>query len=92
MVGIVIRKLAKHYLKDFISNVKGLVNGSTGTVVGIKWTALRDEPLQDGDLPEILIVRFDGNMGGRHKDINGYVRVQCSTFEFPGRVIEFEMT
>ncbi|OXA37750.1 ATP-dependent DNA helicase PIF1 [Folsomia candida] len=63
----------------------GLVNGSVGTVVGIKWTALRDEPLQPGDLPQFLIVRFDGGMGGRKKDINGYVPVECSTFEFPGK-------
>lgn len=68
--------------------IAGLVNGSVGTVVGIKWTALRDEPLQPGDLPQFLIVRFDGGMGGRKKDINGYVPVECSTFEFPGMVIK----
>jgi hypothetical protein len=64
---------------------KGLVNGSVGSVVGIKWTALRHEPLCDGDLPECLIVRFDGEAGGRYKDINGYVRIETVPVEFVGK-------
>jgi ATP-dependent DNA helicase PIF1 len=37
----------------------GLVNGSLGTVTGFKWSALRREPLSEGELPEQVLVEFD---------------------------------
>ena len=39
---------------------KGVVNGSLGTVIGFKWPFLRREPLNDGDLPDAVIVDLDG--------------------------------
>ncbi|OXA39361.1 ATP-dependent DNA helicase PIF5 [Folsomia candida] len=66
------------------SLMNGLVNGSVGTVVGLKWTALRDEQLQDEDLPEAVIIRFDGDAGGAYRDLNGYVKIDTVTFEFVG--------
>lgn len=68
----------------FVNEITGLVNGSVGTVRGIKWTALRDEPLREGDLPESIIVLFDGTMGGKRRDLNGFVRIQCTSVEFTG--------
>lgn len=61
------------------------MNGSVGTIHGIKWTALRNQQLQDGDLPEALIVRFDGEMGGNKRDINGFVKIECTTVEYVGK-------
>ena len=76
-------------LRRNMSQMDGLVNGSLGIVKGIKWTALRGEQLREGDLPECIIVLFDGNIGGRKKDINGYVKIDPVGFEFVGKLISF---
>lgn len=47
---------------------------------------MRDEQLQDGDLPEAVIIRFDGDAGGAYRDLNGYVKIDTVTFEFVGEI------
>lgn len=54
----------------------GLVNGSMGTIVGIKWPHLRDDQLEDGDLPESLSIKFD--------DIQEVVEILPTNFAFDG--------
>jgi hypothetical protein len=62
----------------------GLVNGSIGTLRNFKWPLLRDEQLEDGDLPEELLVDFDNGLGGKKRDSTGYVALRPIPVEYVG--------
>ena len=46
-------------LRRNINISKGLVNGSMGIISSIQWPALRDEQLYEGEMPELVRVKFD---------------------------------
>jgi ATP-dependent exoDNAse (exonuclease V) alpha subunit len=66
------------------SMTDGLVNGSIGTLRKLKWPLLRDEPLEDGDIPEEIQVDFDNGLGGKKKDANGLVILNPIPVEYVG--------
>jgi ATP-dependent DNA helicase PIF1 len=66
------------------SMTDGLVNGSIGTLRNLKWPLLREEQLEDGDLPEEMIVEFDNGLGGKKKDSSGYVALKPIPVEYVG--------
>src|SRR5665811_1101347 len=76
---------ARVMLRRNLSLTDRLVNGSIGTVVGIKWTGLRRNQLQEGDLPESIVIRFDNDMGGHRKDTNGLVHLEPVSVELVGK-------
>lgn len=65
----------------------GLVNGSIGTVTGIVWSALRREPLSEGELPEQVSVEFDDpNLSKKHKDsVGNSIPIDPISVNFQGK-------
>ncbi|XP_045493322.1 ATP-dependent DNA helicase PIF1-like [Colias croceus] len=71
-------------LRRNISVSDGLVNGAMGIVKKIKWPALRRDQLEEGELPESVLIKFDdASVGHRIKDNDGYVAISpaCTTFQ-----------
>jgi ATP-dependent DNA helicase PIF1 len=54
---------AKVMLRYNVSVSEGLVNGSLGTVISIKWKHFRRDQISIGELPEYVEVEFDGGVG-----------------------------
>ncbi|XP_047025515.1 uncharacterized protein LOC124634135 [Helicoverpa zea] len=80
MLGIESRVM----LRRNISVSDGLVNGAMGVVKKIKWPALRRDQLEEGELPESVLLQFDDpSVGLRIKDDEGYVAISpvCTTFQ-----------
>lgn len=63
-------------LRRNISVSDGLVNGAMGIVKKFKWPALRRNQLEEGELPESVLVKFDDDtIGSRIKDADGCIAV-----------------
>lgn len=79
----------KYMLKWNIDPISGLCNGSVGVLRAYQWTALRRDQLHDGDLPEYVLIEFDGEIAARHySNVPGFERcvaIRPKTFEFTGK-------
>lgn len=57
----------------------------SGIIKGFIWSALRHNQLEDGEMPEAILVKFDDeNVGNSMKDENGYVRISALSANFEG--------
>lgn len=57
----------------------------SGIIKGFIWPALRHNQLEDGEMPEAILVKFDDeNVGNSMKDENGYVRISALSANFEG--------
>lgn len=54
-------------LRRNLSVSDGLVNGAMGIIKKIKWPALRSDQLEDGELPEHILVKFDDQTIGTRR-------------------------
>ncbi|KAI5639292.1 ATP-dependent DNA helicase PIF1-like [Phthorimaea operculella] len=71
-------------LRRNIAVLDGLVNGAMGVIKGFKWPALRRDQLEDGEMPDAVLIKFDDEtIGSRSKDGNGFVSIPplCATFQ-----------
>ncbi|XP_026331489.1 ATP-dependent DNA helicase PIF1-like [Hyposmocoma kahamanoa] len=71
-------------LRRNISVSDGLVNGAMGIVKKIIWPALRRDQMEEGELPEAVLIKFDdATIGLRMKDDDGCVAVSpvCTKFQ-----------
>ena len=71
-------------LRRNIAVSDGLVNGAMGVVKGFKWPALRRDQLEEGEMPDAVLVKFDDEtIGSRLKDANGLVSIpqMCAKFQ-----------
>lgn len=79
----------KYMLKWNIDPISGLCNGSVGILRAYQWTALRRDQLHNGDLPEYVLIEFDGDIATKHhSNIPGFERcvaIRPKTFEFTGK-------
>lgn len=51
------------------------MNGAMGVVKGFKWPALRRDQLEEGEMPDAVLIKFDdATIADRLKDTNGFVR------------------
>lgn len=79
----------KYMLKWNIDPISGLANGSVGVLRAYQWTALRRDQLHDGDLPEYVLIEFDGEIATKHySNVPGFERcvaIRPKTFEFTGK-------
>lgn len=72
-------------LRRNISVSDGLVNGAMGIVKTIKWPSLRRDQLEEGELPDCILVKFDdGSIGSRLKDSDGCVAIPPVVATFQG--------
>lgn len=72
-----------------LNKLGGLCNGVIGELRGIKWTGLRREQLHEGDLPECIYIRFEGNVHRKHLSshplYSDCVQISPRTWEFDGK-------
>ncbi|KAL0868792.1 hypothetical protein ABMA27_008224 [Loxostege sticticalis] len=72
-------------LRRNISVSDGLVNGAMGIVKTIKWPSLRRDQLEEGELPDCILVKFDDeSIGNRLKDSDGCVAIPPVVATFQG--------
>ncbi|KAF6209325.1 hypothetical protein GE061_015072 [Apolygus lucorum] len=71
-------------LRRNISISNGLVNGAMGIVAKFRWPALRRDQIEDGELPDAVLIRMDDDtIGNNIKDPEGLVAIQpvSATFQ-----------
>ncbi|XP_076393046.1 uncharacterized protein LOC143266003 [Megachile rotundata] len=71
-------------LRRNISISDGLINGAMGIVKKFIWPALRRDQLEEGELPDSVLIKFDDeSVGNRFKDIDGYIPISpvSATFQ-----------
>ncbi|XP_047993596.1 ATP-dependent DNA helicase PIF1-like [Leguminivora glycinivorella] len=70
-------------LRRNISVSDGLVNGAMGILKKIKWPALRRDQLEEGELPEAVLIKFDdATIGAKIKDNDGCVAISPASTTF----------
>ncbi|XP_076396730.1 ATP-dependent DNA helicase PIF1-like [Megachile rotundata] len=71
-------------LRRNISISDGLINGAMGIVKKFRWPVLRRDQLEQGELPDSVLIKFDDeSVGNRFKDIDGYIPISpvSATFQ-----------
>lgn len=69
-------------LRRNISVTNSLVNGVMGIVKKFEWPALRRDQLQEGELPDAVLIQFDDDtIGIKVKDSDSYVAIAPVTFQ-----------
>uniref|UniRef100_A0A2A4JST8 ATP-dependent DNA helicase n=1 Tax=Heliothis virescens TaxID=7102 RepID=A0A2A4JST8_HELVI len=74
-------------LRRNISVSEGLVNGAIGIIKKIEWPTLRRDQLEEGELPEAVLIKFDDDsIGLRLKDNDGYIAIPpvCTIYQATG--------
>lgn len=70
-------------LRRNISISDGLVNGTMGIVKKFKSPAFRRDQLEEGELPEAILIQFDdATVGARIKNSDGYIAITPVTATF----------
>ncbi|KAF6214546.1 hypothetical protein GE061_009289 [Apolygus lucorum] len=70
-------------LRRNISISNGLVNGAMGIVAKFRWPALRRDQIENGELPDAVLIRMDDDtIGNNIKDPEGLVAIQPVTATF----------
>ncbi|XP_053989989.1 ATP-dependent DNA helicase PIF1-like [Hylaeus volcanicus] len=70
-------------LRRNISVSDGLINGAMGLIKKFIWPALRRDQLEQGELPDSVLIEFDDkSIGNRFKDIDGYIPISPVTATF----------
>jgi len=64
----------------------GLVNGSMGTVVAIEWPMMHLDQMTDGQIPDVVFIKFDDNkIADKYFDNDGHgnvkIRPMCVNFD-----------
>ncbi len=65
----------------------GLVNGAMGTVIGFQWPNLALSQLNNGDIPEFILIDFDDKtiVQKYHEKVDNYVKIRPITVTFDGK-------